>query len=228
MANLKKNKAGISPVIAVIILVSIAIVLVVSFAGFASSIVGVYSTTPQISVKSMDVDKTGYGKIVFYNAGASSDSVLSVQVSPNSPVYFGDGSGNEGSARGAGTGGGSNGSSGSNNGTNHSPECSDHSENGNCNHDQDRGQSGNVHGNNQHNQGGNNTGGSAAGNNTGGQSTDSNNYDEISGMLIPPNSESEIFWDNGTSVGEFYSGQMITVKITLSSGNSLTYTTVIP
>jgi flagellin-like protein len=206
-----RRKSGISPVIAAVILVSIAILLAASLSGFASSFVGVYSSSPQISIRSMQIQDAGTGTIVFYNAGASTDSMISVQVSPNSPVYPAfDYSNSEQS-------GGNTGAISSGNG-NPGPSCTEHSEYANCLHDQGHGHSvdSNGHQNN----------GNSGGTGNGGQGSGPLEGYNSQGVPLPANSESEVSWYD-SSVGEFYPGQTITVHITLGSGNDLTYTTVV-
>jgi len=195
-------------VIAAVILVAIAVILAASLSGFASGLLGVYSYSPQISISGFEVQEDGTGKIVFENTGAKGDSLYGLQVYPNSMMVLKTHHNN-----------GNNGNNGNNNGNNeHDPQCQEHSENGNCLHDQDHGHSGdsNGHQNNNGNNGNN-------GNNNGNNNNDGGNgYIDTLDLNLPPFSKTEISWDE-TSLGEFSRGDVITVEVFLDSGNRLTY-----
>jgi flagellin-like protein len=75
-----KAKKGISPVVATVILVAVAVVIAAALAGFASSLFGTYSSSGSIAVKSMTVNVAGDGLIELVNRGALSDSVASIHV----------------------------------------------------------------------------------------------------------------------------------------------------
>ncbi len=115
----------------------------------------------------------------------------------------------------------------------HLPQCQEHTDRGNCMHDQDRGNSGssNGHQGGNTNNGGSNTGNS--GSNTNGGSGQGNNGSNgnhggklAKGILLPPYAEVDISWAE-SSVGDFSSGEKITVLIYLQSGNRLTYSALV-
>ncbi|MFQ5969046.1 MAG: archaellin/type IV pilin N-terminal domain-containing protein [Nitrososphaerales archaeon] len=80
------SKKGISPVVATVILVAVAVVIAAALAGFSSSLFGTYSDAPNIAIKDMVIDANGDGRVTVTNTGASADSVISVQVPPNPPA----------------------------------------------------------------------------------------------------------------------------------------------
>ncbi|WP_415281153.1 archaellin/type IV pilin N-terminal domain-containing protein [Candidatus Nitrososphaera sp. FF02] len=77
-----RAKKGISPVIATVILVAVAVVIAAALAGFASSLFGSYSSTgsavtiQQASVSAAD----GSGQLSVHNSGNTSDEILSVAI----------------------------------------------------------------------------------------------------------------------------------------------------
>jgi flagellin-like protein len=78
---IKKNKSkkGISPVIATVILVAVAVVIAAALAGFSGSLFGTYQNTAQIQVKEATLNAaTGDGSIVILNKGGSQDEVVTV------------------------------------------------------------------------------------------------------------------------------------------------------
>ena len=86
---IKKNKAkkGISPVIATVILVAVAVVIAAALAGFSSSLFGTYSSAgAAVSVKSLSVYADGTGNVQLVNSGNVADELVSIQVVGNSPA----------------------------------------------------------------------------------------------------------------------------------------------
>jgi flagellin-like protein len=90
---IKKNKAkkGISPVIATVILVAVAVVIAAALAGFSSSLFGTYSSAgAAVTVKSIvvdDNDGTGAtGTVELVNSGNIADQLVSIQVVGNLPA----------------------------------------------------------------------------------------------------------------------------------------------
>jgi flagellin-like protein len=80
---IKKNKAkkGISPVIATVILVAVAVVIAAALAGFSSSLFGTYSSAgAAVTVSSLTVDENGAGDVSLVNSGNVADRLLSMQV----------------------------------------------------------------------------------------------------------------------------------------------------
>ena len=113
---------GISPVLATVILVTIAVVIAAALAGFSNSIFASYSASPVISVRDIEVLSDGTGGVTLENTGASDDKLISIQVSPNDPISApftqscqGGGNGN-GNGNGHGNGNNGNGNCGGNNG----------------------------------------------------------------------------------------------------------------
>lgn len=214
-----RGRKGISPVIATVILVAIAVVLVASLSGSASSLLGTYSYSPQISVESLEINNDGTGRILVYNAGARSDSLVALQVFPNSPMSMvtDDGWGRD-AANGSDPEHDNNG-----NNSSPSPRCKEHSAEGNCMHDQDQGKSGSSSRNQNEPNGGNS-------NNSGGQSDGANgnggNNNGHRGKLLPPYAETDLSWTEA-SVGNFSTGDIITVQVYLESGNRLTISTIV-
>lgn len=88
--NVKQNKSrakkGISPVIATVILVAVAVVIAAAMAGFSSSLFATYSENSQVKLVDASLTSAGAATLVFSNAGASGDSVTSVQVPPAAAV----------------------------------------------------------------------------------------------------------------------------------------------
>ena len=83
-----KARKGISPVIATVILVAVAVVIAAALAGFSSSLFGTYSSQgAAVNVKSLDVVSTGVGTADFtldmVNNGNTRDTVVSVSVPPS-------------------------------------------------------------------------------------------------------------------------------------------------
>ena len=78
---IKKNtkaKKGISPVIATVILVAVAVVIAAALAGFSSSLFGSYSQNSQVTIRALTMDVTGDGNIDMVNKGGSAETVTSV------------------------------------------------------------------------------------------------------------------------------------------------------
>lgn len=75
-----KKRKGISPVIATVMLVAVAVVIAAALAGFSGSLFGSYSSGPQVKIQSISLDTLGAGTIVMSNNGNSDDSVVKVEV----------------------------------------------------------------------------------------------------------------------------------------------------
>jgi flagellin-like protein len=87
--NARNNKAkkGISPVIATVILVAVAVVIAAALAGFSSSLFGTYSSAgAAVTVKSVTVDTTGAGQVELINSGNIADELVSMQVVGHDPA----------------------------------------------------------------------------------------------------------------------------------------------
>lgn len=81
--NVKRNKAkkGISPVIATVILVAVAVVIAAALAGFSSSLFGTYSSAgAAVTVRSITMDDTGLGDVELVNSGNVADELVSVSI----------------------------------------------------------------------------------------------------------------------------------------------------
>lgn len=83
LKNNTKTKKGISPVIATVILVAVAVVIAAALAGFSSSLFGSYSQAAQISIRTMSLDATNVGTadsstIAIVNKGGAPETVVSV------------------------------------------------------------------------------------------------------------------------------------------------------
>jgi len=80
----KKSRKGISPVIATVILVAVAVVIAAALAGFSSSLFGTYSSQgAAVNVKSLEVSATGGAfTLDMVNNGNTRDEVVSVSVPP--------------------------------------------------------------------------------------------------------------------------------------------------
>lgn len=82
----KKSRKGISPVIATVILVAVAVVIAAALAGFSSSLFGTYSSAgASVTVKAISVNQAGDADISLSNSGNVDDELLSVSVAPNPP-----------------------------------------------------------------------------------------------------------------------------------------------
>lgn len=86
--NAKNNKArkGISPVIATVILVAVAVVIAAALAGFSGSLFSSYSQGPQVKVTAMTLAADGAGSIDFSNTGSTADTVSSVAITNHGTV----------------------------------------------------------------------------------------------------------------------------------------------
>ena len=83
----KKSRKGISPVIATVILVAVAVVIAAALAGFSSSLFGTYSSAgAAVTVKSLTVDTNGDGTVEMINSGNIADELVSMQVVGNDPA----------------------------------------------------------------------------------------------------------------------------------------------
>ena len=79
-----KARKGISPVIATVILVAVAVVIAAALAGFSSSLFGTYSSQgAAVNVKSIEVHADGSFTLDMVNNGNTRDEVVSVSVPPN-------------------------------------------------------------------------------------------------------------------------------------------------
>ena len=82
-----RARKGISPVIATVILVAVAVVIAAALAGFSSSLFGTYSSAGSaVTVKSIAVHENGDGDLTMLNSGNVLDEIVSIQVLPNAPV----------------------------------------------------------------------------------------------------------------------------------------------
>ena len=77
---LNRKKKGISPVVATVILVAVAVVIAAALAGFAGSLFGSYSSGPQVRIQSVSLLDDGTGTITMSNAGSADDTVTKVEV----------------------------------------------------------------------------------------------------------------------------------------------------
>lgn len=90
----KKSRKGISPVIATVILVAVAVVIAAALAGFASSLFGSYSSQgAAVNVKSLTVFANGAFDLDMVNNGNTKDTMVSISVPPNAafPILAADG-----------------------------------------------------------------------------------------------------------------------------------------
>lgn len=78
LKNNTKAKKGISPVIATVILVAVAVVIAAALAGFSSSLFGSYSQNSQVQIRSIELSEDGSGTLNMVNKGASAETVSSV------------------------------------------------------------------------------------------------------------------------------------------------------
>jgi archaeal type IV pilus assembly protein PilA len=80
----KKSRKGISPVIATVILVAVAVVIAAALAGFSSSLFGTYSSQgAAVNVKSLEVNSNGDFTLDMVNNGNTRDTIVSISVPPN-------------------------------------------------------------------------------------------------------------------------------------------------
>lgn len=75
-----RKRKGISPVIATVMLVAVAVVIAAALAGFSGSLFGSYSSGPQVKIQTMSLNTAGLGEIVMSNNGNSDDGVVKVEV----------------------------------------------------------------------------------------------------------------------------------------------------
>ena len=89
-----RTKKGISPVIATVILVAVAVVIAAALAGFASSLFGTYSSAgAAVTVRSITMDVIGQGTVSLVNSGNVADELVSVSIvgfNPVEPTPVGD------------------------------------------------------------------------------------------------------------------------------------------
>lgn len=77
----KRTKKGISPVIATVILVAVAVVIAAALAGFSSSLFGTYSSAgAAVTVKSITMNTAGMGEVTLVNSGNIADELVSVSI----------------------------------------------------------------------------------------------------------------------------------------------------
>jgi flagellin-like protein len=77
----KKSRKGISPVIATVILVAVAVVIAAALAGFSSSLFGTYSSAgAAVVTKSISVTTAGAGSVELINSGNIADELVSMVV----------------------------------------------------------------------------------------------------------------------------------------------------
>jgi flagellin-like protein len=77
----KKNKPrkGISPVIATVILVAVAVVIAAALAGFSSSLFGSYSQGSQITIRSVEVNAgADTGSLQVVNKGGAPETITKI------------------------------------------------------------------------------------------------------------------------------------------------------
>jgi flagellin-like protein len=88
----KKSRKGISPVIATVILVAVAVVIAAALAGFSSSLFGTYSSAgAAVTVRSITMDVDGVGRVELVNSGNVADELVSVStvgMTPDSSPDF--------------------------------------------------------------------------------------------------------------------------------------------
>jgi flagellin-like protein len=95
MSNIKtfkKSRKGISPVIATVILVAVAVVIAAALAGFSSSLFGTYSSQgAAVVVKEMTIDALGDGVLSLTNNGNTKDALVSISIPPLQAQTFAEG-----------------------------------------------------------------------------------------------------------------------------------------
>lgn len=92
----KKSRKGISPVIATVILVAVAVVIAAALAGFSSSLFGSYSSQgAAVNVKTLEVSEANGGEFTLdmVNNGNTADSIVSVSIPPNPATAIAVGNG---------------------------------------------------------------------------------------------------------------------------------------
>jgi flagellin-like protein len=90
----KKSRKGISPVIATVILVAVAVVIAAALAGFSSSLFGSYSSQgAAVNVKTLTVAADGSFELDMVNNGNTRDTMVSISVPPSTafPIAAADG-----------------------------------------------------------------------------------------------------------------------------------------
>ena len=81
-----RTRKGISPVIATVILVAVAVVIAAALAGFSSSLFGSYSQNAQLAITSLTVYNTAHltlssdGTMQVVNSGGSADTIATVAI----------------------------------------------------------------------------------------------------------------------------------------------------
>ena len=84
-----KSRKGISPVIATVILVAVAVVIAAALAGFAGSLFGSYSNGAQIKLQSATLNAAGDIALQMSNSGNAADQVASISTTlGGAPVNF--------------------------------------------------------------------------------------------------------------------------------------------
>lgn len=235
VARIDRDNSGVSPAISAVILVAIAVIIASSLAAYASGFFNNFSQSANIKILSLEVNDDGTGMMQLANSGAQSDVLQSIQVHPNDPVILNHNGEYPHSKSKADhdNNGKDNGNNGVGTQNDPVPQCSEHSDTGNCLHDKGKGKSGDSHGQEHDNNNNDNSGG---GDNDGSNGDALDNWDPSSedantdqtylvDTVIPANGSRELFWDE--SLGHFNQGQQITVSITFASGNELTYYAII-
>jgi flagellin-like protein len=87
LKNNTKAKKGISPVIATVILVAVAVVIAAALAGFSSSLFGSYSQNSQVQIRSISMADTGAGSLDMVNKGATAETVQKVSANVAGTTY---------------------------------------------------------------------------------------------------------------------------------------------
>jgi flagellin-like protein len=88
----KKSRKGISPVIATVILVAVAVVIAAALAGFSSSLFGTYSSQgAAVVVKDLTIDSLGDGVLSLSNNGNTKDALVSISIPPLGAQTFVEG-----------------------------------------------------------------------------------------------------------------------------------------
>ncbi len=86
---INKAKKGISPVVATVILVAVAVVIAAALAGFSGSLFSTYSSTGSVSVRSLSLTIAGTppcclnGNAIIVNKGGVADLVLDIIIPPS-------------------------------------------------------------------------------------------------------------------------------------------------
>jgi flagellin-like protein len=88
-----RSKEGISPVIATVILIAIAVVIGVAVAAYAGGLFSTQSSTGGINVKTMSLTKSSTaltGKLTIDNQGSRADQIVSIDIPGQDSVQSAD------------------------------------------------------------------------------------------------------------------------------------------